>query len=545
MYMIKQEVIARNEVTKQSRLPSPVMDNIKPPLRVWGQENLPYFCPTKSNIMQNNLFIYNSLSKKKELFKPLHPPFVGLYVCGPTVYGDAHLGHARPAITFDLLFKYLKHLKYKVRYVRNITDVGHLENDADEGEDKIEKKARLEEKEPMEVAQFYINRYHDLMKMLGVDPPTIEPLASGHILEQAKLLSILRKKGFAYKAKSGSFYFNLNEYQKKYNSYGRLSGRNLDQLYSNTRFLEGQDEKENSFDFALWKVADKNHLMRWDPYPFRNGYPGWHLECTAMSTKYLGKRFDIHGGGIDLLFPHHECEMAQSLAAFGKESVHYWMHNNLITINGQKMGKSLGNFITLEQLFKGSHPLLNKDYSPMTIRFFILQSHYRSLVDFSNESLFAAESSLSKILKAIEILRKIKPSNISTLDVNSLNNKCYEALNDDLNTPVLLSCLYEGVKYINSVNEGLDKLTSSDIDSLKILMNTFVFEILGLENEKNINNDAPFIKSLIDASITIRNIIKLNKDWETSDKIREELDKIGIKIKDRKDGTTDWEKISQ
>ena len=495
--------------------------------------------------MQNNLFIYNSLSKKKELFKPLHPPFVGLYVCGPTVYGDAHLGHARPAITFDLLFKYLKHLKYKVRYVRNITDVGHLENDADEGEDKIEKKARLEEKEPMEVAQFYINRYHDLMKMLGVDPPTIEPLASGHILEQAKLLSILRKKGFAYKAKSGSFYFNLNEYQKKYNSYGRLSGRNLDQLYSNTRFLEGQDEKENSFDFALWKVADKNHLMRWDPYPFRNGYPGWHLECTAMSTKYLGKRFDIHGGGIDLLFPHHECEMAQSLAAFGKESVHYWMHNNLITINGQKMGKSLGNFITLEQLFKGSHPLLNKDYSPMTIRFFILQSHYRSLVDFSNESLFAAESSLSKILKAIEILRKIKPSNISTLDVNSLNNKCYEALNDDLNTPVLLSCLYEGVKYINSVNEGLDKLTSSDIDSLKILMNTFVFEILGLENEENINNDAPFIKRLIDASITIRNIIKLNKDWETSDKIREELDKIGIKIKDRKDGTTDWEKISQ
>jgi cysteinyl-tRNA synthetase len=495
--------------------------------------------------MQNNLVIYNSLSKKKEEFIPIHPPLVGMYVCGPTVYGDPHLGHARPAITFDLLFRYLEHLKYKVRYVRNITDVGHLEYDADEGEDKIEKRARLEQKEPMAVVQYYTNRYHKFMDMLGVKTPTIEPLASAHILEQAKLISKLRRKGLAYKTKSGSFYFNLKEYQKKYNSYGKLSGRNLDELYSNTRILEGQDEKENSFDFALWKVADSKHLMKWDPFPFRNGYPGWHLECTAMSTKYLGKRFDIHGGGIDLLFPHHECEMAQSIGAFGDESVKYWMHNNLITINGQKMGKSLGNFITLEELFEGNHPLLKKAYSPMTIRFFILQSHYRSLVDFSNESLLSAETSLSKIFKASEILMKLKPSDVSTLDIKNLSNKCYDALDDDLNTPVLLSCLFEGVKYINSVNEGLDKLNASDIDSLKFLINTFVFEILGLENEKNINNDAPFIKSLIDASLNIRNVIKLNKDWETSDKIREELDKIAIKIKDRKDGTTDWEKIRQ
>jgi cysteinyl-tRNA synthetase len=379
------------------------------------------------------------------------------------------------------------------------------------------------------------------MNKLGVLPPTIEPLASGHILEQAKLISTLIKKGFAYKTESGAVYFNIKEYQRKYESYGRLSGRNLDDLYSNTRILQGQSEKLNSFDFALWKIADSNHLMKWNPYPFRNGYPGWHLECTAMSTKYLGKKFDIHGGGIDLLFPHHECEMAQSFAAYGKDSVKYWMHNNLITINGQKMGKSLGNFITLEQLFKGSHPLLNKDYSPMTIRFFILQSHYRSLVDFSNESLLAAESSLTKILKAIEIIKKIKPSNTSTLDINSLNNKCYEALNDDLNTPVLISCLFEGVKYINSLNEGLDKINSDDIETLKNLMNTFVFKILGLENEKNNDKDEPFIEELIDASLNIRQIIKLNKDWSTSDKIREELNKIGILIKDRKNDVG-WER---
>jgi cysteinyl-tRNA synthetase len=490
--------------------------------------------------MQNNLSLFNTLSKKKELFKPLHPPFVGIYVCGPTVYGDAHLGHARPAITFDLLFRYLSHLNYKVRYVRNITDVGHLENDADEGEDKIEKKARLEKKEPMEIAQFYINRYHNHMNNLGVLPPTIEPLASGHILEQSKLISTLIKKGFAYKTESGAVYFNIKEYQNKYKSYGRLSGRNLDDLYSNTRILEGQDEKLNAFDFALWKIAEYNHIMKWNPYPFRNGYPGWHLECTAMSTKYLGKRFDIHGGGLDLLFPHHECEMAQSLAAYGKDQVKYWMHNNMITINGQKMGKSLGNFITLDQLFSGDHPALDKAYSPMTIRFFILQAHYRSTIDFSNEALQAAEKGFQKLMKAVESLAKLKPSDHSTVDISKLKEKCYEALDDDLNSPVLLSHLFEGVRIVNSVIDGSEKIDAPGLESLKELFSTFVFEILGLKDESAIKGDEKLTEELMKIIINLRQAAKNNKDWPTSDKIRNELNKIGVKLKDKKDGA-DWE----
>jgi len=491
--------------------------------------------------MQNNLFIYNSLSKKKELFKPLHAPFVGMYVCGPTVYGDAHLGHARPAITFDLLFRYLTHLEYKVRYVRNITDVGHLENDADEGEDKIGKRARLEQKEPMEIVQFYINRYHDLMKRLGVKPPTIEPSASGHILEQAKLVSTLLRKGYAYKTKSGAVYFDILEYQKKYKSYGKLSGRSLDDLYNNTRLLQGQEEKRNVFDFALWKIADQTHLMKWNPYPFRNGYPGWHLECNVMSTKYLGKKFDIHGGGIDLLFPHHECEMAQSKAAFGEDSVNYWVHNNLITINGQKMGKSLGNFITLEQLFDDPHQLLKKQYTPMTVRFFILQSHYRSLVDFSNESLLAAETSLSKLFRAIEMLNKISPSDTSTIDIDSLKNKCYNALNDDLNTPILISHLFDGVRHINSIVDGSSKVDNSGLKSLKELFNTFVFEILGLQDEPNANSNEKLIDELMKVIINMRQDAKNRKEFEISDKIRQEISKLGIIIKDRKDGKPEWE----
>jgi len=492
-------------------------------------------------MMKNNLFIYNSLSKKKELFQPLHPPFVGMYVCGPTVYGDAHLGHARPAITFDLLYRYLTHLEYNVRYVRNITDVGHLENDADEGEDKIGKKARLEEKEPMEIAQFYINRYHTHMEKLGVLPPTIEPLASGHILEQAKLINTLIKKGFAYKTETGAVYFNIKEYQRKYESYGKLSGRNLDDLYSNTRILQGQNEKLNAFDFALWKIADFNHLMKWSPYPFRNGYPGWHLECTAMSIKYLGKRFDIHGGGLDLLFPHHECEMAQSIAAFGNDSVNYWMHNNLITINGQKMGKSLGNFITLDQLFDGDHPLLEQVYSPMTIRFFILQAHYRSPLDFSNEALQAAEKGFQKLIKAIESLKKLKPSGHSTVDIFNLTEKCYEALDDDLNSPILLSQLFEGVRIVNSVLDGTEKIDASGLESLKSLFNIFVFEILGLRDEAKGKDDIELTNKLMNIIITLRQAAKNNKDWLTSDNIRKELKNEGIVIKDLKDGA-EWER---
>jgi cysteinyl-tRNA synthetase len=491
--------------------------------------------------MQNKLFIFNTLSKKKELFKPLHPPFVGIYVCGPTVYGDAHLGHARPAITFDLLFRYLTHLNYKVRYVRNITDVGHLENDADEGEDKIEKKARLEQKEPMEVAQFYINRYHIHMTKLGVLPPTIEPLASGHILEQSKLISILLRKKFAYKTDSGAVYFDINEYQRKFNSYGRLSGRNLDDLYSNSRVLEGQDEKLNAFDFALWKIADFNHIMKWNPYPFKYGYPGWHLECTAMSTKYLGKKFDIHGGGLDLLFPHHECEMAQSLAAFGEDQVKYWMHNNMITINGQKMGKSLGNFVTLDQLFSGDHPVLEQPYSPMTIRFFILQAHYRSTIDFSNEALQAAEKGFQKLMKAVESLNKLVVSDQPTVDIMKLKEKCYEALDDDLNSPVLLSHLFEGVRIVNSVLDGTEKIDAAGLELLKELFNTFVFEILGLKDEKTGKDDKKLSGELINIIVNLRQDAKNRKEFDVSDKIRQELNKLGVTIKDRKDGV-DWER---
>ena len=357
--------------------------------------------------MQNNFTIYNSLSRQKELFRPLHPPSVGLYVCGPTVYSNAHLGHARPAITFDLLYRYLMHIGYKVRYVRNITDVGHLENDADEGEDKIEKTARIEHLEPMEVVQNYMNTFHRNMDQLNTLKPSIEPRASGHIIEQQEFIKHLLDKGYAYEV-NGSVYFDVFKYSKKY-KYGKLSGRVLEELQANTRVLEGQDEKHNPFDFALWKKATPEHLMKWSSQ-WSDGYPGWHLECSAMSVKYLGEVFDIHGGGMDLQFPHHECEIAQSTAALGKESVRYWMHNNMITINGQKMARSLGNFITLDQFFSGDHEMLEQPYSPMTVRFFVLQAHYRSTVDFSNEALQAAEKGFQRLFKGIETLKKLKPS---------------------------------------------------------------------------------------------------------------------------------------
>jgi len=489
--------------------------------------------------MQNNLFIHNSLSKKKELFKPLHGPFVGLYVCGPTVYSDAHLGHARPAVTFDLLYRYLMHLEYKVRYVRNITDVGHLENDADEGEDKIEKKARFEHLEPMEVVQKYLNTFNNNMTQLNTLHPSIEPRASGHIIEQQELINEILAKGYAYEI-NGSVYFDVLKYNEKY-KYGKLSGRVLEDLQSNTRSLEGQDEKKNSFDFALWKKASPEHIMKW-PSPWSIGFPGWHLECSAMSTKYLGDVFDIHGGGMDLQFPHHECEIAQSTAAHGKESVKYWMHNNMITINGQKMARSLGNFITLDQLFSGSHPVLKQAFSPMTIRFFILQAHYRSTVDFSNEALLAAKKGLQKLMKAVETLEKLKSSSDnSTFDVANLKKKCYEALDDDLNSPILLSHLFDGVKYINSVFEGIEKIDASSLKSLKELYNTFVFEILGLKDESTGKNDEKLAGDLMKIIIDLRQNSKNNKDFSTSDKIRNELNQIGITLKDRKDGV-DWER---
>jgi cysteinyl-tRNA synthetase len=424
-----------------------------------------------------------------------------------------------------------------VRYVRNITDVGHLENDADEGEDKIEKKARLEHLEPMEVVQKYMNTFYKNMDQLNTLHPSIEPRASGHIIEQQELIKTLIEKGYAYET-NGSVYFDLVKYNKKYH-YGILSGRVLEELQSNTRSLDGQDEKRNSFDFALWKKATPDHLMRWSS-PWSDGFPGWHLECSAMSTKYLGNEFDIHGGGMDLQFPHHECEIAQSTAALGKGPVKYWMHNNMITINGQKMARSLGNFITLDQLFSGNHPVLQQPYSPMTVRFFILQAHYRSTLDFSNEALLAAEKGLQKLMKAIETLNKLKPSANSTIDVGKLKKKCYEALDDDLNSPVLLSHLFEGVKFINSVADGSEKIDGPGLESLKELFNPFVFDILGLKDEITGKSDEKLTGELINMIVDLRQDAKNRKEFEVSDKIRQELNKLGINLKDRKDGV-DWE----
>ncbi len=488
--------------------------------------------------MSNGLFLYNSLTREKEEFKPLKHPFVGMYVCGPTVYSDPHLGHARPAVVFDLLYRYLLHLGYKVRYVRNITDVGHLQDEvADAGEDKIQKKARQEQLEPMEVVQKYMNSFYRNMEQLNLLRPSIEPRATGHIIEQQELIKVLIEKGYAYEV-NGSVYFDVAEYSKKYH-YGKLSGRVLEELQANTRSLEGQDEKKNSFDFALWKKASPEHLMNW-PSPWSKGYPGWHLECSAMSTKYLGEVFDIHGGGMDLLFPHHECEIAQSTAAMGQESVRYWVHNNMITINGQKMARSLGNFITLDELFSGNHPLLTRSYNPMTIRFFILQAHYRSTVDFSNEALQAAEKGLSRLLKAAETLKKIQPSRESTIDVEMLRSKFYEAINDDLNSPILLSYLFETVRLINSAFDGIDKLNETDLAELTKLFNMFVFDILGLNEETTQNRNTELTGKLVGMILESRQEAKARKDWATSDRIREELTRLGIVIKDRKDGT-DWE----
>ena len=484
----------------------------------------------------HTLYIYNTLSRRKEPFKPLHAPHVGMYVCGPTVYGDPHLGHARPAITFDILFRYLKLLGYKVRYVRNITDVGHLEHDADEGEDKIAKKARLEQLEPMEVAQFYINRYHKAMEALNVLPPSIEPHASGHIIEQIKLVKEILDNGFAYESQ-GSVYFDVNKYNEHHH-YGKLSGRNLQDVLNTTRELDGQNEKRNPADFALWKCAQPEHIMRW-PSPWSDGFPGWHCECTAMGRKYLGNHFDIHGGGMDLVFPHHECEIAQSVASQGDDMVHYWMHNNMITINGQKMGKSLGNFITLEQFFTGNHDKLSQAYTPMTIRFFILQAHYRSTVDFSNEALQAAEKGLSRLMDAVKALDRLKPTATSTINVQDIADKCYEAMDDDLNTPIVIATLFDAAKQINTIAAGNGSISDKDLEDLKALFHTFCFDILGLTQEasNNAGREEAFSKA-VDLLLGERQKAKTNKDWTTCDRIRKELATLGFEIKDGKDGCT-------
>ena len=482
-----------------------------------------------------DLFIYNTLTRSKELFKPLNAPHVGMYVCGPTVYGDAHLGHARPAITFDILYRYLTHLGYKVRYVRNITDVGHLEHDADEGEDKIAKKARLEQLEPMELVQHFTNRYHRDMEALNVLPPSIEPHASGHIIEQIQFVKKILDKGYAYES-NGSIYFDVEKYAKDFH-YGKLSGRNLEDIVTETRELDGQAEKKHSYDFALWKKAAPEHIMHW-PSPWSEGFPGWHMECSAMGTKYLGEQFDIHGGGMDLMFPHHEAEIAQSCAALGHDSVHYWMHNNMITIAGKKMGKSYNNFITLEQFYTGQHPLLSKPFSGMVIRFFILQAHYRSTVDFSSEALEAAEKGLQRINEAYARLLKIQPAAVSTIDVKGLRERCEEAMSDDLQSATVISHLFDSAKAINTVADGKATLTKEDLDELKDVWKTFAIDILGLRLEADnaaAGQNVEAYKGAVDMLLNMRLEAKRNKDFATSDKIRNELTALGFSIKDGKD----------
>jgi len=486
--------------------------------------------------MKSALYLYNTLTRRKELFEPIAPPFVGMYVCGPTVYSEAHLGHARPAVTFDVLYRYLMHLGYNVRYVRNITDVGHLENEADDtGEDKISRRARQERLEPMEVVQKYMNSFHQAMEKLNTLAPSIEPRATGHIIEQQQLTEKLIKSGYAYEV-NGSVYFDVEKYNSRHR-YGILSGRLLDEMRAGSRALEGQDEKRGQFDFALWKKASPGHIMRW-PSKWSDGFPGWHLECSVMSTKYLGETFDIHGGGMDLIFPHHECEIAQSTAACGKQPVRYWVHNNMVTINGQKMARSLGNFITLEEMFSGSHKLLTRAYSPMTIRFFMLQAQYRSTLDFSNEALLAASLGLQKLMNAEKTLSGLVPGGESSVDISGIAAKCYEAMSDDLNTPVAIAHLFDAVRIINLVNDGKEKLSAEDIRSLQKLFRIFIHDLFGLRMEESAGNDR--LEGVLKLLLDIRQDAKAKKDWAVSDRIRDRLNELGITVKDRKDGY-DWE----
>lgn len=484
---------------------------------------------------KGKLVVYNTLSRKKEEFEPINPPFVGMYVCGPTVYGDAHLGHARAALTFDTVFRFLQFLGYKVRYVRNITDVGHLENDSDAGEDKIEKKARIEQLEPMEVAQYYTKRYLDAMDAMNIMRPSIQPTATGHIMEQIDIVKILLEKAYAY-VSNGSVYFDVNKYNNDTHKYGILSNRVIDEMIANTRELDGQSEKHNPADFALWKKASPEHIMRWES-PWSIGFPGWHLECTAMSRKYLGERFDIHGGGLDLLFPHHESEIAQSVCAFGCEPAKYWLHNNMITIGGQKMGKSLGNFITLNEFFDGKHPKLDKAYSPMTIRFFILQAHYRSTLDFSNEALSAAEKGMKKLFEAKKNIDALPTSDKSSMDFSALFDKCIEAMCDDFNTPMVIAELFEITRLINLVADRKESITKEDKQALKENFAIIFNDILGMKNEQA-DNSMHIVDSLMQVILSLRKEARANKDWAKSDMIRDELAKAGIVIKDGKEGAS-------
>jgi cysteinyl-tRNA synthetase len=482
--------------------------------------------------MQTALHVYNSKSRQVEKFEPLNAPFVGLYVCGPTVYSEVHVGNVRTFTSFDLIYRYLLHLGYKVRYVRNITDVGHLLDDT--SEDRISKKARLENIEPMEVVQRYTVDFHETMGKFNALPPSIEPTATGHLIEQIELIETIMNRGLAYES-NGSVYFDVAEYSKQEN-YGELSGRNVDELLANTRDLDGQSDKKHPADFALWKKAEPQHIMKWNS-PWSLGFPGWHLECSVMSTKYLGQQFDIHGGGMDLKFPHHECEIAQNKAGYQKDPVKYWLHTNMLTFNGRKMAKSEGTGITPRELMDGNHPLLTQAYSPMTIRFFMLQAHYRSTLDFSNEALQAAEKGLKRLMTAYNDIDKLPASESSGVSVSELKEKLYAAMNDDFNSPIAIAHLFEGVKWINLVKDGKETLTADDITTLKDVMTGIIFDVLGLKDEAS-DDSSEKIDGLMQFVLRLRQDAKANKDYAMSDAIRDQLKELGFEIKDGKEGTT-------
>ena len=482
-----------------------------------------------------NLRVHNSLSGKKEIFEPINEGHVGMYVCGPTVYSNVHLGNCRTFMSFDMIFRYFKHLGYKVRYVRNITDAGHLENDADEGEDKIAKKAKLEQIEPMEVVQRYTVDFHNTLQQFNLLPPSIEPTATGHIIEQIEIIKDILEKGLAYEV-NGSVYFDVVKFNKDH-EYGKLSGRKLEDMIANTRELTAQDEKQNPQDFALWKKAEPQHIMRW-PSPWGDGFPGWHLECTAMSTKYLGETFDIHGGGMDLKFPHHECEIAQAEASTGKSPVKYWLHANMLTLNGKKMSKSTGNNIYPSEIISGNNDILSKAYSPAVVRFFMMQAHYTSILDLSDDALQASEKGYNRLMDALNGLEGLKTGTSSNFDVEAWKQKCYDAMNDDFNTPILIAHLFDAVKHINLIKEGDETITEADKTLLLSTMNSFVYDVLGIENQSMGQNDSNALNGVMELLIELRNEARANKDFATSDKIRDELTTLGIQLKDGKDGTT-------
>jgi cysteinyl-tRNA synthetase len=481
------------------------------------------------------LKIYNSLSGEKEIFTPINEGNIGMYVCGPTVYSNVHLGNVRTFMSFDVIFRYLLHLEYKVRYVRNITDVGHIVDDADDGEDKIAKKARLEQLEPMEVVQRYTVDFHEILKAFNFLPPSIEPTATGHIIEQIETIKKIIASGIGYEA-NGSIYFDVVKFNET-NHYGKLSGRNIEDMLANTRNLDGQTDKRNPQDFALWKKAEPQHIMRW-PSPWSEGFPGWHLECTAMSTKYLGNHFDLHGGGMDLKFPHHECEIAQNEACTGQTPVNYWMHANMLTLNGKKMAKSTGNNILPREILTGENSILSKAFSPSVARFFMLQAHYRSILDFSDDAIVAAEKGYKRLMEAMDLIKQLSAGSKSTINMANWKQTCYDAMNDDFNSPILIAQLFEGVRYINLINDGKESLTAADLETFSIAMNAFVFDVLGLVGEKTTDSSTNKLEGVVNMLIGMRNQARADKNFALSDQIRDQLMTFGIQLKDGKEGTT-------